>query len=327
MVRMPRSLVTIDLGAIRHNVRVLRGRLDRRSELWAVVKADGYGHGAVDVGRGRARGRRDRARRRHRSARRSSSASRCPPPGSSCSARSGPDEVAAARAARLELCLSAGSSRPDGVPVHLKLDTGMGRWGLSELAAPGCGRRRPDEPLRVGRHRPGVHRGAARALPRRDRAVRAPDAAHREQRRHAASSRRPTSMPSAAASRSTASRPSAPIPPPTGCGRPCAGSRSSRSSKTLAPGESTGYGRRFVATDADPDRDRARRLRGRLPAGPDGHRGRRRRRARRPCVGTVSMDALAVVLPAAAGEGDPVTLDRRRGPDRGARACFRHDPL
>ena len=26
---------------------------------------------------------------------------------------------------------------PEGVPVHLKLDTGMGRWGLSELPVPG----------------------------------------------------------------------------------------------------------------------------------------------------------------------------------------------
>ena len=50
MVAMPRSLITIDLGAIRHNVGVLRGRLES-AELWAVVKADGYGHGAVDVGR------------------------------------------------------------------------------------------------------------------------------------------------------------------------------------------------------------------------------------------------------------------------------------
>src|SRR5262245_42768320 len=47
---MQRSLVTIDLGAIRHNVGVLLARLDG-SRLWVVVKADGYGHGAVDVGR------------------------------------------------------------------------------------------------------------------------------------------------------------------------------------------------------------------------------------------------------------------------------------
>ena len=45
---------------------------------------------------------------------------------------------AAPAQARLELCVSAGAA-PDGVPVHLKLDTGMGRWGLSELAAPGSG--------------------------------------------------------------------------------------------------------------------------------------------------------------------------------------------
>ena len=45
-----RSLVTIDLGAVRHNARTL-ARLLGRSELWAVVKADGYGHGASDVAR------------------------------------------------------------------------------------------------------------------------------------------------------------------------------------------------------------------------------------------------------------------------------------
>ena len=47
---MHRSLITIDLAAIRHNVRTLRGLL-AGAELWAVVKADGYGHGATDVGR------------------------------------------------------------------------------------------------------------------------------------------------------------------------------------------------------------------------------------------------------------------------------------
>ena len=47
---MPRSLVTIDLAAIRENARTLAS-MQRPSELWAVVKADGYGHGATDVGR------------------------------------------------------------------------------------------------------------------------------------------------------------------------------------------------------------------------------------------------------------------------------------
>src|ERR671923_2724354 len=38
----------MDLGSLRRNVRRLRSALGR-SELWAVVKADGYGHGAIDV--------------------------------------------------------------------------------------------------------------------------------------------------------------------------------------------------------------------------------------------------------------------------------------
>src|SRR5438874_6889569 len=45
---MHRSEITIDLGALRRNVRTLLRALDG-SELWAVVKADGYGHGAADV--------------------------------------------------------------------------------------------------------------------------------------------------------------------------------------------------------------------------------------------------------------------------------------
>ena len=47
---MQRSLVTVDLGAIRDNARTLAGVLGR-TELWAVVKADGYGHGAADAAR------------------------------------------------------------------------------------------------------------------------------------------------------------------------------------------------------------------------------------------------------------------------------------
>ncbi len=42
--------VDVDLDAIRHNVRVLRD-LVAPSDVWAVVKAKGYGHGAVDTAR------------------------------------------------------------------------------------------------------------------------------------------------------------------------------------------------------------------------------------------------------------------------------------
>lgn len=45
-----RAWAEIDLAAVRHNARLLR-RVVAPAELCAVVKADGYGHGAVAVGR------------------------------------------------------------------------------------------------------------------------------------------------------------------------------------------------------------------------------------------------------------------------------------
>ena len=128
MVAMPRSLITIDLAAIRHNVGVLRGRLGA-AELWAVVKADGYGHGAVDVGRtALAAGATALGVATLGEAlelRRALPAARIILLGPARSA-----EIAAARDAGLELCLSA-EPTPLDIPVHVKLDTGMGRWGLS----------------------------------------------------------------------------------------------------------------------------------------------------------------------------------------------------
>ena len=44
-----RSEITIDLPALQQNVRRLLQVLDG-AELWAVVKTDGYGHGALDCG-------------------------------------------------------------------------------------------------------------------------------------------------------------------------------------------------------------------------------------------------------------------------------------
>ena len=44
-----RAWVEIDLEALTHNVRQIRGRLSPATELMAVVKADAYGHGAIKV--------------------------------------------------------------------------------------------------------------------------------------------------------------------------------------------------------------------------------------------------------------------------------------
>src|SRR4029453_9451433 len=49
LVLVHRSELTVDLGAVRRNAKRLVSA-PRGAELWAVVKADGSGHGAVDVG-------------------------------------------------------------------------------------------------------------------------------------------------------------------------------------------------------------------------------------------------------------------------------------
>jgi alanine racemase len=131
---MQRSELTIDLGAVRRNVTRLLGVLSG-AQVWAVVKANGYGHGAVDVaaaalGAGAgvlcvatvAEGfeLRDEFRQ-----------ARILVMGPTTTSR----EIALAREAGLELVVSTGEI-PEGVGVHLKLDTGMGRWGLSELPKP-----------------------------------------------------------------------------------------------------------------------------------------------------------------------------------------------
>src|SRR5262245_46298947 len=125
-----RSSFTIDLGAIRRNAETLL-RAAEGAELWAVVKAEGYGHGAVDVGK---------------AALEAGATALCVATLSEAlhlraalrNARivvMGPvsdREIGEAHVARLEL-VSADGRLPEGVRVHLKLDTGMGRWGLAEL--------------------------------------------------------------------------------------------------------------------------------------------------------------------------------------------------
>jgi alanine racemase len=132
---MHRSELTVDLGAVRRNARTLLRVLDG-SQLWAVVKADAYGHGAVDVagavldeGAGAlcvatvAEGLQLRGE---------FPLARILVLGPTSSSR----ELADAREARLELVVW-GDELPEGLRLHVKLDTGMGRWGLSELPALG----------------------------------------------------------------------------------------------------------------------------------------------------------------------------------------------
>jgi alanine racemase len=128
-----RSEIRIDLRALQHNVRRLLRELEG-AELWAVVKTDGYGHGALDCsGAALAAG----------------ATGLCvatvteglelraafPEPRILVLGPTPPPEVARARDAELALTIADGPI-PDSVEVHLKLDTGMGRWGLAELPAP-----------------------------------------------------------------------------------------------------------------------------------------------------------------------------------------------
>lgn len=129
---MQRSEITIDLGAVRHNARRLLEAL-AGAELWAVVKANGYGHGATDVAR---------------AALEAGASALCVVtvaeavelrrvlPEARIIVMCPTDEVAEAREARLELVIAVSGEIPDGIPIHLKLDTGMGRWGLAELPEP-----------------------------------------------------------------------------------------------------------------------------------------------------------------------------------------------
>ena len=301
--RVERSCFTLDLGAIRRNAETLM-RAAGGAELWAVVKAEGYGHGAVDVSK---------------AALEAGASALCVATlpealhlrAALRNARivvMGPvseREIGEARVARLEL-VAADGRIPEGVKVHLKVDTGMGRWGLAELPAP------TRDVVGVMSHLASAEADPAFTQLQVER-FREATAQLGSLTRHLANS--------AATLRYAEARFDA-----VRCGialygiSPFGGDPTDDRLepalrwhsylalvKRLEPGESTGYGRRYVA-------DRATWI-GIVPVGyADGFRrdmtgtdvlvdGRRRR-----VVGTISMDALAVLLDVELPAGAPVTL-------------------
>ena len=288
---MHRSELTVDAGAIRRNATTLLRAL-AGAELWAVVKANGYGHGALDAARAALAGG-------------ASALCVATVPEALALRRELPDarilvlgphgapEVAEAREARLELVVADGEI-PRGVPVHLKLDTGMGRYGLAELPEP------PVEVVGLMTHLATADSDAAFAARQVER-FREASAPYAHLTRHAANSAAALRLPEA---RFDAARcgialyglsPFGEDPAAEGL-EPALRWRSHLAQvKRLEPGESTGYGRRFVAE--------APTWIGLVPVGyGDGFRrdmtgteilvaGERRR-----VVGTVSMDSFAVEL-------------------------------
>jgi len=298
-----RSEVTIDLGALRRNAETLVRTLGG-AELWAVVKADAYGHGASECAR---------------TAAGAGATALCVATLAEALAlrRELPEvrilvmgpvtggDVATARDARLELTFSRGEL-PDGVPIHLKLDTGMGRWGLSELPSPSrdvvglmTHLATADSDQAFARAQVARFEEATAGLPGLT--------------RHAANSAAALRLPEA---RLDAARcgialyglsPFGEDPACDGLEPVLAWRTEIAQSRLLRAGESTGYGRRYVAADDT--------WIGILPIGyADGFRrdltgtevlvdGERRR-----VVGTISMDATAVLLDRERPAGTPVTL-------------------
>jgi alanine racemase len=300
---MQRSEFTLDLGAVRRNVQTLLRAL-RGAQLWAVVKANAYGHGADDVaGAALAAGAtalcvatvaEGLALRR-----------RFPEPRILVMGPSPDDEVATAREALLELVVSS-NDVPPGIRAHVKLDTGMGRWGLSELATPAR------EVVGLMSHLAAADSDTAYTEHQIER-FRAATAAYAHLERHIANSAGALRYPAAAFDAARCGiaiyglSPFETDPAEDGLEPALRWTSHLAQVKRLRPGESTGYGRRFVA-EADT-------WIGVVPVGyADGFRrgltgtnvlveGELRR-----VVGTVSMDAIAVELERELPAGTRVVL-------------------
>lgn len=292
---MGRSEITIDLRALRANVAVL-AKAAGRAELWAVVKADGYGHGAADCARAALEA---GARALCVATVAEGAALRPAHPGVRILVLSPimEEDEALAREAGLEVAV-ASPRLPERLTVHAKIDTGMGRFGMT-----------PDEAARLDPERvAGVMSHLATAdeadqgfVRTQVEAFAAVAARFPEAVKHLANSAATFAMPEA---RFDAVRCGVALYGLSPFGRdpdelglePVLSWRSRiAQAKALAPGESTGYGRRFLA-------ERETRI-GLVPVGyGDGfRRGLSGAEVlvggvRRPVLGTISMDSFAVAL-------------------------------
>jgi alanine racemase len=297
-----RSEVTIDLGALRRNVGRLLSVLVG-TELWAVVKSDGYGHGAAVVGT---------------AALDAGATVLCVAtvsegltlrrvlPQPRILVLGPTKEVGEAREARLELVVGDGPI-PEGVPVHVKLDTGMGRFGFERLPPLG------ENVVGLMTHLATADSDPAFAERQLARFRGATAVSDTRLTLHAANSAAVLRIPE---SRLDAARcgialyglsPFASDPADDGL-EPVLGWRSELAQvKRLEAGASTGYGRTYVATRPT--------WIGLVPVGyADGFTraltGTRVLVAgrRRTVVGTISMDSFAVELDGPLEPGTPVTL-------------------
>ena len=133
-----RAIVTIDLGAIAGNVSLLR-QTAAPAELWAVVKADGYGHGASVVGRAAlAAGAAKLCVATWEEAR----ALRADLPDAPVLVMSPLTPGEEAEVSGVEVAVSSveglerlRAAAREQLVVHVKADTGMGRWGMSPAEA------------------------------------------------------------------------------------------------------------------------------------------------------------------------------------------------
>ncbi|MDO8587551.1 MAG: alanine racemase [Armatimonadota bacterium] len=146
MTHDPTIWIEIDLSAIRHNLKEVRGFTGRRVETLAVVKADAYGHGAVEVSRAVIdEGARYLGVTRIEDAVALRNASidapilvfsPCLPPDANTVVEYDLDQTVCSTS--LSRALSdAASARGRTARVHIKVDTGLGRLGVSDREAVG----------------------------------------------------------------------------------------------------------------------------------------------------------------------------------------------